>query len=147
MYEGLHFVYEGKLVDVQADGHSRNFTMRLDYPNRKAPICVQVLFTPYNLINEQRIPSDCRFQFSSSDVVSLLPRFGQRNRSEECSYFHLHGHCAFGLNCHKAHDPRKLCDKVKERLRCGDIKILNENQQHTLHIGQTRDLEQSPSIF
>ena len=143
MYEGLHFVYEGRLVDAQVEGQTRNFIMRLDYPNRKSPVCVQVI-TPaiildYFLLSYLLFPFVLRsvlFQFTGNDVVSLLPRHGQRNRSDECSYFHLHGHCAFGLNCHKAHDPRKLCDKVKERLRCGDIKILNENQQHTLHIGE-----------
>ena len=88
--------------------------------------------------NDERMCNH-RYQFSSSDVVSLLPRYGQRNKSEDCSYFHLHGHCAFGLNCHKAHDPRKLCDKVKEHLRCGDINILNENQQHTLHIAMVEE--------
>ena len=41
MYEGLHFIYEGRLVDIQLDGQTRNFTMRLDYLHRKSPICVQ----------------------------------------------------------------------------------------------------------
>ncbi len=45
MYEGLHFVYEGRLVDAQVEGQTRNFIMRLDYPNRKFPVCVQVM--PY----------------------------------------------------------------------------------------------------
>ena len=43
MYEGLHFVYEGRLVDAQVEGQTRNFIMRLDYPNRKSPVCVQVM--------------------------------------------------------------------------------------------------------
>mmetsp|Transcript_41562 Transcript_41562/g.111453 ORF Transcript_41562/g.111453 Transcript_41562/m.111453 type:complete len:574 (-) Transcript_41562:119-1840(-) len=118
MFDGLHFVYEGYIQNVQTEGNIRNFTVRLEYPKRKMHLSIQI---------------------SSPDVVSLLPRYGQRNRSEECSYFHLHGHCAFGLNCHKAHDPRKLCEKVKDRLRAGDIKILNENQQHTLHIAMVEE--------
>jgi hypothetical protein len=76
-------------------------------------------------------------QFSSNDVVYLLPRFGHQR--ENCTYFHRHGHCAYGLSCHKAHDPSKLCDKIKERLRYGDIEILNENQQHTLHIATVEE--------
>ena len=107
MYEGLHFVYEGKLVDVQTDGQLRTFTMQLHYPRK--PICVH---------------------FSSKDVVTLLPRHG----FGQCSYFHQHGHCAYGLTCRKAHDPSKLCDRIKERLQSGDIEALNGNQQHTLHI-------------
>ena len=46
---------------------------------------------------------------------------------------------AFGIRCHKAHDPSRLCDKVKERLRSGDIQVLNESQQHTLHIAMIED--------
>ena len=44
MYEGLHFVYEGKLVDVKTEGQRRIFTMQLFYPCLKTSICVQVCF-------------------------------------------------------------------------------------------------------
>jgi hypothetical protein len=111
MYDGLHFVYEGKLANVQMD--QRLFTMRLDYPDLPAPVCIQ---------------------FSSGDVVSLLPRYGRPNASMLCTYFHAHGHCAFGLTCNRTHDPSRLCDRVKERLRSGDLTVLNESPQHTLHI-------------
>lgn len=111
MYDGLYFVYEGRLAIV--DEQQRMFTMRLDYPHLPAPVCVQ---------------------FSSNDVISLLPRYGKPCASLLCTYFHAHGHCAFGLTCNKTHDPSRLCEKVKERLRSGDISFINETPQHTLHI-------------
>jgi hypothetical protein len=42
MFDGLHYIYEGCLLDVQVDGNTRHFIMRLDFPERKTPICVQV---------------------------------------------------------------------------------------------------------
>jgi hypothetical protein len=43
------------------------------------------------------------------------------------------------LTCHKAHDPQQLCAKVKDSLLQGDLNVLNENQQHTLHIAMVEE--------
>jgi hypothetical protein len=68
-------------------------------------------------------------------VVDFLPRYGLGC----CNYFQNNGHCAYGLGCHKAHDPSALCNSVKARLCVGDFEILNEHQQQTLHIAMVEE--------